>query len=246
MTIAIGIDLGRYVMLAADTRTTYYSFLGRTFRDDSEKIQKTGIGLITGAGLLPLLDSVKRRLAKEEITDTGDIIRIVREEREKASVNFGPKVQEALRKTGWIFTYHTVLNGVPQLRLAVAHPELGNNIGLYGEKGPAIIYPIEANETQAKFISNSLLKEIRSNGEIAELQESIQYHARIIAILIKALHEHFPSVSDYCQVGVHTAEGRKGISPIIRGDERDVSFNLSRSSNANHSPEDIDDVMPIS
>jgi hypothetical protein len=82
MTIAIGINLGRYVILAADTRTTYYPPFGKPlFRDDSEKIQKTGIGLITGAGLISLLDPVKTRLANESITNTNYIILFVREER---------------------------------------------------------------------------------------------------------------------------------------------------------------------
>lgn len=51
MTIAIGLNLGSYAILAADTRTTYY-LDGRPFLydDSTPKVQRTTIGLITGAG----------------------------------------------------------------------------------------------------------------------------------------------------------------------------------------------------
>jgi hypothetical protein len=135
-------------------------------------------------------------------------------------------LQEALKKTGWIFTYQTFLNG-PHLRLAITHPELGKNIGYYAKKAPAIICPIEANQKQAEDISEMLSKFIRSTDEITELQENIQYHTKIITRLIKTIHEQFSSVSAYCQIGIHTVDGQIGISPIIRGDEHKVSFNLN-------------------
>lgn len=53
------------MMLAADTRVTNYLFgIPISCEDDKEKIHRTGVGLITGAGYCPLLDAVKTRFEK--------------------------------------------------------------------------------------------------------------------------------------------------------------------------------------
>lgn len=82
MTIALGINFGDYVLLVADTRTIFgWPNHIVSYTDESKKIQKTSFGLITGAGRTNLLDSVKNRLAKQEITNTNQIFEIIKEER---------------------------------------------------------------------------------------------------------------------------------------------------------------------
>lgn len=82
MTIAIGINLGLYAIFAAVTRTTYYRLGMPFFNDNSLKIQRTTMGLITGAGFCALLDSVKDKLANEEVTSTERVLGIIDEETE--------------------------------------------------------------------------------------------------------------------------------------------------------------------
>lgn len=72
MTLLAGINLGSYVVMGADTRVSWYPPDGTfRFHDEGEKIQKTNIGLITGAGLINILDDVKKQLSEhDDITHT--------------------------------------------------------------------------------------------------------------------------------------------------------------------------------
>ena len=68
MTIALGINFGDYAFLASDSRATFYNLDGtvRSFEDDQKKIYKTKLGVITGAGSIPLLEAVKDQLELNE------------------------------------------------------------------------------------------------------------------------------------------------------------------------------------
>lgn len=230
MTIAIGINFSTYILLAADTRTTYYDWKGRTinYQDESVKIQKTSMGLITGAGSKLLLDSVKDRLRKEEITHTDQILRIMREERLKYRGIYQRSTVKDLKLTGWIFTYTTVEGNNPKLRLGILHPSLGNKLALYKENYPAVINPHEANRKQADLIVDFLKKRIKTIEGFANLHDSIQYHWGIIAELIQTIQPTFPSISSYSQIGIHTLEGLTGISSILKKTESNVFITLTR------------------
>jgi hypothetical protein len=82
MTIALGINFGDYALVAAGTRTTRYNWDGsiRNYDDDSEKIQKTKLGLITGVGSVELLNIVKERMKTVEVTNTNQIIEIIKKQ----------------------------------------------------------------------------------------------------------------------------------------------------------------------
>src|SRR5687767_2009789 len=83
MSTVIGINLGAYMLLAADTRVTFYPDTGPPyFEDGKSKIHNTRMGLIAGVGLGNLLDRVARRLSAEDPYHTDRIIEIIEEERE--------------------------------------------------------------------------------------------------------------------------------------------------------------------
>lgn len=229
MTIAIGINFGTYILLAADTRTTYYDWSGQVINhfDESVKIQKTTMGLITGAGSKQLLDPVKVRLKEEEIIHTDQIKQIIRGERLKYLRRYKRTAAHHIELTGWLFTYVTVEDDNPKLRLGMFHPSLGDDLALYEENYPAAINPHEVTEETADIIIDFLKKKIRPVNKFTELQDSIQYHWSIIATLIQKIQPMFPSISSYSQIGVHTLEGLTGISPILKKAESKVSITLS-------------------
>lgn len=81
MTLIVGFNMVAYALLVADTRLTFIRPDGSTYyHDDCEKIQRTGMGIITGAGFGNLLDAVKDRLADEEIIRTERVAEIINEE----------------------------------------------------------------------------------------------------------------------------------------------------------------------
>lgn len=230
MTIAIGINFGSYILLAADTRTIYYDWTGHTinYDDESVKIQKTSIGLITGAGSKQLLDSVKDVLRKEEVTHTDQILKIIHEERLKYQRLYWKSAAKDLELTGWIFTYTTVENNNPKLRLGIFHSSLNlDKLALYEENYPAVINPHEATEEAVEEIVDFLKKKIKPFKEFTTLSDSIQYHWCLIARLIQKIQPVFPSISSHCQIGVHTLEGLKGISSILKDTDPSASIRLT-------------------
>lgn len=231
MTIALGINFDKYILLAADTRTVYFGRDGSVLRheDDSEKIQRTMIGLITGVGIKRLLDAVKLRLAEQEIKHTDEILQIISEERQRyeefRKINPSYKHLDSTT-TGWIYTYMTPTQEGMRLRLAISHPSIGDGLWIRQTNDPAIICPVEASKEQAEEIGEIMKECIKPFNDFSNIQESIKYHTKIIASLIQTMQPEFPSISQYFQIGIHTVEGGKGISPIIRGNESNISFPL--------------------
>ena len=73
MTLILGANIGKYVLLAADTRVTWYPPDRPVFyTDDHTKIRMTKFGIIAGAGYVPLLDRVKQRFASDDINLISD------------------------------------------------------------------------------------------------------------------------------------------------------------------------------
>jgi len=72
------------------------------YDDNSSKVQKTTMGLITGAGFCTLLDSVKRKLAIEQVTDTERVLGIINEETERTlnAWRAHPQIESWIEQTG--------------------------------------------------------------------------------------------------------------------------------------------------
>jgi hypothetical protein len=227
MTIALGINFGDYVLVAADTRTTSYNFDGsiRSYDNDSEKIQETQIGLITGAGSVPLLNTVKERLKVIEVTNTNQIIEIIEKARIDYQKGFWRNATRDIDMTGWLFTYETFIDSKPKLRLGIVHPSIGEKMAVYEDNHPALICPVETSKKESDAIGSVLSEVTKPSKDFASLSESIQYHCRVVATLIRELHPKYPSISSYSQIGIHTIEGRKGISPILK-DKTKVTIQL--------------------
>lgn len=232
MTIATGINFGTYVLLAADTRVTCYNENGglTCYEDDFGKVQKTKIGLITGAGRIYLLDQVKKRLQNREITISTQILNIVEEERLNYRRLSAEIAEQDIKRTGWIFSYRVFGNVNPDyssnviLRLSMIHPLIGNGLKtMFSENYPWVIMPYEATKEYSKDFIESFAAEIKPCDRFETLYRSINYHSLKIAQLIRKIQPEFPSISPYCQIGVHTKDGRRGISPILKNtDSSDI------------------------
>ena len=216
MTIAIGVNLGSYAILAADTRTTYYR-LGMPFCDDnSSKVQKTTMGLITGAGFLPLLDGVKRMLVTEQVTNTERVLSIINEESERArqAWRIHSQIDFWIEQTGWIFSYTTTLDNQPTLRVGIFHPSINKEMYVTYEVGnPEIIFPVELNHETTEAIYDPILQRIKVPVDSSEVQDSIDQNIAVIGALINALQPYCPSISRRFQVGIHSG-GQVGISDL--------------------------------
>ena len=226
MTLLIGLHLKTYVMLAADTRTIYLSPNGKIlwYDDKSEKIQKTTMGLITGAGFKPLLDSVKERLRDQVINHTDQIIEIIHQET-SAFLDKYHLDHESILNTGWLFSYITLCDVEPVLRLALIHLKEGSVIKLVPEGEFIVVMPSEATPEQAKVVNKVIQEYMRPSYDTSELEGSIRYHVIVIKEIVDSLHKIYRSISKSFQVGVQLRDGRTGISPIITN--KTVNFNIT-------------------
>ncbi|MFH0941677.1 MAG: hypothetical protein V1823_01455 [Chloroflexota bacterium] len=230
MTIAIGINAGLYGILAADTRITYLKPKSPFYDDNESKVQKTNMGLITGAGFAPLIDLVNSRFSTKIITDTNIMLLIIKEAREEIRQiwNHDPMIDTSIAQTGWIFTYYTFLNEVSTLRVGVYHESLNpDNFVFYGPGDPAIIYPSELNKQLVETIHPTIIEKIVIPSDQSEIQSTIQQNIVKIMALIKALFPYCQSISNRFQVGIHM-NGQMGISGMldIPDESQNFSFNL--------------------
>ena len=230
MTIAFGINLDSYAILAADTRTTWDIFGVPYYDDESSKVQSTTIGLITGAGFLPLLEAVKKKLAQETITDTDRLLCIIQEETSRIGKEWNGRSQidTWVEKTGWIFSYYTVLNNAPRLRVGVFHPSISKEMYATFEVGkPAIIYPVELERSAVDAIHSDILKNLVIPADDSEFQKTVDRNVSVIGALIRALQPHCPSISNRLQFGIHKGS-QTGISSLLNLNDATsiVHFNL--------------------
>lgn len=228
MTVAIGINLGSYAILAADTRTTYHVFGMPFYDDNSSKVQKTTMGLITGAGFCTLLNGVKEKLAIEQVTNTERVLGIIKEETERtlSAWRAHPQIEFWIEQTGWIFSYMTLLNDQPLLRVGVFHPSLNKEMYVTYEVGnPAIIFPVELDPGITKAIHDSVLKRIKVPTDVADVQSSIEWNSTVIGTIISELQPYCSSISKRFQIGIHSS-GQTGISDLV-DIKNDGTFSLN-------------------
>lgn len=234
MTVALGSNFGDYAFLASDSRATFYDLDGtaRSFEDDQKKIYKTKLGILTGAGSIPLLEAVKDQLENNEkfnqVTDTNSIQQVIKEALLNYSKSYWLTQARDVKITGWIFTYNAIIENKPKLRLTMVHPADAKEIALIQENKPAVIYPCEASPEQVNIIHQCLEKNIKPLHDFSSINDSIQYHTAIIANIIRQIQPTFPIISPYFQIGVHTLGG-VGISEIIQ-DNKPFNFELQLNS----------------
>jgi len=193
------------------------------YDDKSEKIQKTAIGLITGAGFKPLLDSVKEKLRDQVINHTDQIIEIIHQETSTFLDKY-PLDHESLLNTGWLFSYITLYGVEPMLRLALIHLKEGFMIKLVPEGESLVVMPSEATPEQAEVVNKVIQEYMKPLYDISELEDNIRYHVMIIKGIIDSIHGIYRSMSKSFQVGVQLRDGRTGISPLITN--KTVNFNI--------------------
>lgn len=182
MTIAIGINLGLYAILAADTRTTYFTPNSPFYDDNTSKVHKTTIGLVTGAGFSPLLDCVNKRLANETVEKSDSILSIMKESREQIRQKWQhySLIDICIEQTGWIFSYYTPENNMQTLRFGAYHESLNkDNDVLYGIGDPVIIYPSELTHKEVDSIHPNIFSKIIIPNNHSEIQSSIQHNTTI-------------------------------------------------------------------
>ena len=224
MTLIAGCNLGQYAVIAADTRTSYYSAYSKLFdRDGDEKIHPTALGVMTGTGFIPLLNAVKDRVAEvNAVGNTDDIIRIIKEERANLSPDLLARdshvAESVINYTSWIFTYIGVgVSGLGEefkgagIRLALAHPQNDYTLGLYGPNHGVIAFPSGVDTELMASLQTHLDARIEPLADFSKFKENVVHHVALLASIIAEVAKVNDDVSSSFQYAVHAY----GAEPLI-------------------------------
>lgn len=249
MTICLGINFGDFALLVADSRVTIgvQSAGNVSYVDDQKKVFETKIGLITGSGSVPLLDSVKNQLASKEVTSPEDIIEVINEARYKYAESYihgtmnllqivpqqimaqestvSPiakaydTIEHDIRFTRWMMTYVGHKNGNSELFLGFIDPSLSERIVHIPKNNHCVIYPYGMETKDTEKVQSVLEKIVKSSKDLLTMDEYIEYNISFMAPIIRVIHQTVPSISDSFQVGVHPLEGLPLISEVIHAND---------------------------
>lgn len=223
MTICVAMNFGAYALLAADTRTQWGD-PPIWVEDGKSKVHETPLGIITGAGLTQALDAVRLRLESAHVEHTAHIRQIIHEEHAAAMERFkGQPVDRWLARTGWFFTYVTVVDGTSTLRLGLIHGNYLNELAAYGDgalyhvpPGEArIIAPGEATEAEADELHERLARELRPISDFPTAQDHFDHHRALAGTMVAVAASRYRSVSCAMSVGVHTLDGNIQVSAPV-------------------------------
>ena len=239
MTLLVGMHLGSYVIIAADTRASWYTPKGKFgYRDDAEKVRETDLGLITGAGLANILDPVKDALATNDhgVRTTHDLEALMRNAREayRDEVdwwNAKPYLWEAFEITGWLFTYQGGDSPTAEtctLRLACASGSDGFRCRLIAPDQVYVSTPTGLAQEQVDAFRDWINEQLIPLASPSDFSANLNHHIGLIREVMKAVADLNDGVSAQFQVGVHThgvpgGGSYVGISQIVADDK----FNLA-------------------
>lgn len=171
MTFLATINAKEYALIAADKMVVAkIDSASVPVRTDADKIIDTGIGLMTGSGYVTLLDEVKTAVSGTEITHTDQILDIIKEKRLR--IRSDPHLPENwkadfLSNTGWPFTYYTVVDNRPTIRVAIYSPHISDqNLALVEENKCNAFFPSDATTTiRESFMAILKTEMVASDGE---------------------------------------------------------------------------------
>ena len=234
MTMVVGMHLGRYVLIVADTRITYHPAEEQTrYEDGRTKIYRTKLGLVSGAGGVGLLDAVRLRLCGPEgdaLRTFDDIHRIIDDERalrtpEESRDDPLPEIHPA--RAAWLFSYvNPKAEENQRLRLGVMTAgDDRSRILLPGECH--ILFPTGISEGLANSVASVLEENMRPDAQHPGGDGSLLEHNVLLAReLIRVVAEKVPGVSsDSFQVGIQTDAFMWTISDVVK--EGNGTFSLT-------------------
>ncbi len=212
MSVIIGAHLGRYVMLASDTRSVRYDEAFTKIvkvRDGYPKMKASGNLLMAGSGVCGLLDGVMARLP--QATTVGAMLDIIGDEQRTYWADpVRAKHQDAEHtQTGFMVSY----DSGTELRLAYYHPSMGHAFTLAEPGAGASFvpsYPTEHHlrEDLQEELNAALQAGVRLCGPDESIAESASYHMTLMRSVLALAARRIPtSISRDTCIGLHMEAG---------------------------------------
>lgn len=207
MTCILVAHLGSEVVVAADKREVQYKADGSltVHGDDVQKIVRTGVGVITGAGMVEMLDPVKSALKGVSFGDPFDVLDLIKAARRRYSEVYSdsPRLDGDLRKTSWVFTFVDV-DSKGQAVTRVAYYLQSHAADSLRELGSGYVLCMPGGFTYEKAdeIRNQLQGVVTSSLKASPYAQAKQEIIKHMRHLMSEVAKESASVSSMCDVAV--------------------------------------------
>lgn len=174
MTMIVGINLGEYIIVAADRREVLMED-GKVISIISDQINKFvewNGGIITGCGYVPLLRDLKSYLQTTEITNTNQIIALT-----KQAVSDLPLHDASWKKqTHWMFNYIAETENGFQCRLGYIKSTAPDEVHMLNTMTATIWAKLPDIDAQIKKLNTSLKPLLSQN----KFKDNFDYHLNLL------------------------------------------------------------------
>ena len=216
MTLILGLHLGSWSMVAADTREVRFNppdFEPEIGNDACKKVAQTLDGLIAGSGILQVVYPINEWLGREAVDDTDSI---VSEMKRVADVVIGgmPDVGElkkAAQRTGSV---RSSPRG-REVKLEMFQSDQGYwpldiNVGF-----PITLLPVDTTLADFEPSLYALKAKLRPERGLKNLNASLEYHLGLVAKFMREATTISSVLSDSIQVGYHTRDREVEVMDIM-------------------------------
>lgn len=206
MTCILVANLGSEVVVAADKRAVQYKADGTltVARDDVQKIVRTPAGIVTGCGMVEMLNPVKDHLSAQGFATTDEVLDLIQQTRNtyaKANAT-SPRLASDLARTGWLFTYPATANGQVVTRAVLFHPSLSTETFAVVGEGRVLCLPGGFSDEQADKVRHQLQVAVTSALSAIPYAQAKQEIIKQMLHLMSEVAETSVSVSSVCDVAV--------------------------------------------
>ncbi len=223
MTMVVGVNLGCYVILAAESRSIWWES-GKPERidDRTSKVFVTGCGLASGSGIIQavfgLISAVKDR--PEVVGDPSELSLFMQGFMGPSGFLSTAKIDDpraipAAQRTGWLFTsvetqrvhvrlYHSDHNFVPR--------ELPGS-------APLVLLPIDVTPQQSMPHEMRLCRSLRPAKTAREIDGTLDRNLSVLAEFFRAIRAMSSALGPASQVGYQTTNGEVELTDLMDLDD---------------------------
>lgn len=226
MTCILVAHLGEHVILAADKRAVQINSDGsRTvLTDDVQKIVETGVGVITGAGIVEMLDQVKSKFNGKSFNDSGQVLESIIQVRKEYSERYSgsARLDKDLSETSWVFTYPATEQGRAVTRVRFYHQSVSADHLVVLDENGVLCLPGGLSSMEAQAVQVSLQEVVRISLCSLPYKQAAQAIFSHMVQLMSDVADMSVSVSSACDVA------------LISGSSVEVEIGISEHTRKQH------------
>lgn len=208
MTLIIAMDMGKIGLIASDKAEVMINSNGdiSPIHQEAEKIVRTPLGVITGAGRVELLDQVKNFVKAGSIHNTDQVLGAILQARKlfKAQYSHHHDVSSALSSTSWVFNYTASLDDDNMAhRIAMFHPFWGvEGFRILGTGQAICISPSSFTADEAEALTKEVQAGMQMPGADLNLKDALLNNVRVAVEAMANVSIRASSVSEVCDIAV--------------------------------------------